>query len=698
MLTKFKLIIDDINHDFTNECLKNWDNISCSYKRADLSGVVRSFTSQFEFVGEAYDLLFNLFNEKGFKSQAKFELYTIKDNWEYQRAFFCDLDFSSICWTNTVLRINAIDNNITSIIKANKSTKYEFRVDENIPTSYLYEFDRVQMTETATYSITDGENNSDGSLLGTYKPENNYRIYVGLTNKEIGVGGFVISKEDQEYGDGYMLSCIKTNTIEISFKIDVDIRKGCASLKLMDRDKLVKTLTTDINSAFNVQFKPGYSFNTIDEVIEYISNDETLNHSWGSDIDLWRHRWVDVAGIVWSVVSTTNGTNEWYCTEQTIEDYVTQSFSGTFTANAYSSSRFWLKFDSEVERDYQIRSSEIKFSWKARGGKVYIKTITPINLITAILNKMCECQVSISDYDKRISNTLLLAAESIREIPNAQIYSSFDDFCSWMETVFGYTYYIDEDKQILYFVHRNELFKNNIVKDIINAIDFDYSVDNSTLYSTVIVGYDKQDYDSVNGRDEFNFNNSYSTGFSITDKKIELKSKYRADSYGIEFLVQKRNSDTTDNESDDNIFFVLGKLGGNCYRTVRDVTFQNTNTDTLINGEFSPMKCVLSNADYIGIMANRMILSFTSSEGDSNVKIDGVAISDTLFLEDLELLSSGILKFKTEDTKIPADLNGIVQVQTPQLVYKGYIKNVEVCYSRQTPVEYTLILKSIESC
>ena len=66
----------------------------------------------------------------------------------------------------------------------------------------------------------------------------------------------------------------------------------------------------------------------------------------------------------------------------------------------------------------------------------------------------------------------------------------------------------------------------------------------------------KQDYDTANGKDEFRFTNEYTTGVTITDNSLEMISPYRADAYGIEFLADKIGEDTTDNESDTDLFMV----------------------------------------------------------------------------------------------------------------------------------------------
>lgn len=62
---------------------------------------------------------------------------------------------------------------------------------------------------------------------------------------------------------------------------------------------------------------------------------------------------------------------------------------------------------------------------------------------------------------------------------------------------------------------------------------------------------------AVNGRYEWNFTNYYTTGIEVTDSKYELKSPLRADCYGIEFLADTRGQDTTDKDSDNDMFLRL---------------------------------------------------------------------------------------------------------------------------------------------
>jgi len=697
MLTKYTLLIGSNEYELQKDDLKNWDEIKCVYKRADFGGVVRSFTSKFEFVNQAYRILMAEFDKKGFNAKATIFLYVIDDNWNYNLEYTCDLDFATLTYTEYVLSMHAIDDSIESIIKANKSTKFEFSVGEDVPvngTKFL--FDRIEMMETATYEITDGESDDDGSITGEYTTDKNYRLYIGQTNNEIAVGDVLCLNDDQTNGNGYMFSSNKSVEITLEYSIAVGLEEGCAALQLMKNDTLIKELHRAISAR-----KPWLprDQSSIEAVMDYINSDPYRRHDWATES--WRGYWVTVQGIVW-VVETDGmlGTNQWVNTGMTKAEYCSIEEHGTIVFNVTPRNQIWLRFASDTNRSYKIYKSSLKFTWRAKGNPVTIDSIAPDELLERILWKMgVNCDSVISNYDRKFLHTLILPAECIRGISGAKIYVSFNDFCKWIETVFGYTYVINEEYGIIEFKHRNEIFSSRAeVIEIENARGFEYTTETSVLYSSVVVGYDKKDYDSVNGRDEFNFNSSYMTGYNINGKKLELKSPFRADSYGIEFLVEKRNQDTTDNSSDKDVFFVTGVEKGGYYQTNRTPKIQNSITNSLINGEFSPMHCVGVNSEYISLMAYSMGLKFASTEGNGNIIIDGVGMSDDLWLEDCEMLTAGELKFTCDNLRIPKDTNCLIRVKSNDFIYDGFIRQVSFMLARPEAVEYTIMIKTKIPC
>ena len=70
MLCKYVLTVDSISYDIPKSCIQNWDEIKFSRKRSGLEGITRTFTSKFQLVGEAYDLILEEYLSKYLASNA----------------------------------------------------------------------------------------------------------------------------------------------------------------------------------------------------------------------------------------------------------------------------------------------------------------------------------------------------------------------------------------------------------------------------------------------------------------------------------------------------------------------------------------------------------------------------------------------------------------------------------------------------
>lgn len=300
----------------------------------------------------------------------------------------------------------------------------------------------------------------------------------------------------------------------------------------------------------------------------------------------------------------------------------------------------------------------------------------------------------------KLERTYIMAAESARGLPKAKIYTSYKKFCGWMEAEFGYVPVISGNE--VTFTHRDNLFANTVVNELGMEInDYELAVNDSLIYSSVKVGYDKQDYDSVNGRDEFRFTNEFSTGLKLTDNTLSLISPYRADAYGIEFLVQKRGEDTTDNDSDNDVFFV------ECDNSVpvdqplllyrpysADQLSGLLSPDTMFNLNYSPRFMLEANKEYIGACTG--MLKFASSNGNSDVSIDGVRETDDLLIPE-RLFTVGEVNIKTSDIDVPSDLTGLVRFTNQGEAITGYIKNLSLNIAKEKGSTYTLIVRDIKS-
>lgn len=863
MKTKIVLTINGVANELTSDCLMNWDEVVCDCKRTDFSGVVRSFSSTFEFVKDAYDILLEAYIRDGVRAEGSVAIYLLNNDWSWRKEFEAALNFSTVTWDDYIFTINCIDDGLAALIKSRKSTKYEFEIGKDILPDQSLTYDRIKMLNTVTHGIV-GHGTTEGGATVINHATSFQRLPTYIVNEDETYAGSPIVSHDENGDSGSCFISVAQSVAELDIKTDVTF-DGAYNIEihLFEFD----SSNPDFNGSYvdkGVVFKYSWQEARQRTFLGKFSDLAALKkaypippaNSWAGvgepPLDLLVTP--GYATPYFAPVVDDEEDNEWIAGSNGFYfsgfnwdlkfDCPTQRFIKHFKLKNLSAGKkyalFYMTFVSDNVIDkttYATVKSTIKAQWLGRANTITIDAISPVNLLNSILNKVSDdrfyIDAQISQYDQRLSKTYLICAESIRGIKGAKIYTTFNDFCDWMEAVFGYVYtlgepipaqyrgimpisgieddwsfnagdihgsvvdgycqdglygedpvfirshncfcvwdnhvtgnmytqwkdsykYNDENskarKDLLFddgkkyyvlsenddlvefsddaksasritqqinFVHRSELFQKEEQGIVFyDAKEPHSKVNNSILYSVVEVGYKKQDYETQCGRDEWNFMNYYNTGIDVIEKKLTLQSAYRADCYGFEFLAQKRNQDTTDNESDSGIFFVhcneiedviesqdgsgsrgdgSNSVSGVSTHLVlsRSRKIQGALTDTVFNGEFSPYYCVKANEGYISAMAPNVILQFASSDGNSDIVIDGVKTTANIPLGE-RLFSEIQLDFVGTDLDQTVDFSKLVKVVNKGLAYTGFFQKTECCYARPSEVNYTLIVKDIK--
>ncbi len=819
MRTKFILHIEDTDYELREDDLMNWGDVKCSYKREDYGGVVRSFTSQFEFVNHAKELLMELYLLKGFSAQASVSVYTMNNSWGFDKRFECLLDFSTISFEGYVLRINCVDDSLTALIKANKSTKYEFEVEKDIKRDAVLSFDRMPMNENVSYEFTDGEQSDDSAAIRVvFKPDE--LPWVGNVGSEITVNLAVEWRDDQEHDlTSYILKAEKD--IDVEFQYDIEWNTNYNSNNGVLLSIRIRRNGIDVPFTGNLKDGNGGTFanvalKKIHGGAQYSDPSKLPDPSGITDKE---GLYALVSGVLWVLEYNGRG-YAWKSTgKKSIDEYYVDRRTGRIPLKLKAGDKVYMSHSISAGNSavaVNFLSTQFIFSWLGIGSPANIDVFTPATVGRALLRKVTDgkvlADIDFSDYDSRIAGTRIMAAESARGIIGAKLYSSFSEFCDWMSTVFGYVHYIGElaqsrfkhlrecgeyetppwhyeplvwngpvnsdqiiylaghgrfmyhepetsnlylyfegwqdyndpetghartdtifrikelsaedlyyfgsydggymiptvfdgtleeaftDRQTVHFVHRSELFVPNApLLRFTETRNHKYSVNAGSIYSSVTVGYDKKDYESINGRDEFNFSNTYATGCSVTDKTLSLISKYRADSYGIEFAVQKRNENSTDTKSDKDVFFLLCVTEQGRLIPDRTCVIESAISERVFNGAFSPLACVRANAGLIGLQAGELELTFASSTGNSDIVIDGESMTSDLTLSS-PVATCGLLEFETA-TAFDENCEGkLIEVSDGSFVYRGFLKEVDTMYARAETTKCKIIVKEVSPC
>lgn len=661
MYFRCQILINGISYEATDD-LKNWDDFELAYKRSNYDGVIRSFSTKFEFVNRSYELLKEEFAKKYLSSKAGIAFYKRNNSWNWDKIFHCTLDFGTYSEDGMVVSINAVDDNLAAIIKAKRNILYEYPVADLYTRSLNY--DGLKFQYEAKYVLGGNTYESDGVQ------------YVNITKVFGGTYAYTIPI--------YKLSNSELPSLDSPI-IFSDAQFTESSLE--EGVPFAEALA-DVHIDFN--FTTDYYVHIYEGIVKNIKLRIFKKDSGGAIEDVWSHYSDGFYKYINEIIpiDLIKGQKVYFMMELTFGAPISE---GSFTKNVV---------------DVVFPNFSLGISFMSRINTVNIDVISPITVLGKLLDSMTDSTETysglIDDYDPRmsmdrLSTSYIMAAESARGLPNAKLYTSYKKFCDWMEAEFGYVPVINENT--VTFMHRDKLFTSTVVKDLGTEInDYEFSVNDSLIYSSVKVGYDKEDYDSVNGRDEFRFTNEFSTGLNLRDNTLSLISPYRADAYGIEFLVQKRGEDTTDNDSDNDVFFVSCDQDGVNLKLYRAYTPSQLSgllsPETMFNFQYSPRFMLEANKKYIGSCTG--MLKFTSSDGNSDVAINGVKETDD-FPTSGRLFTVSEVEVKTSDMSTPNDLTGLVSFSNKGEIITGYIKQMSLNVAKEKAATYTLIVKEVKS-
>ena len=649
-MIKAVLLIGGKRYDVTDH-LKNWEDVEISAKRKDIGGVVRSFSNKFEFVKGAYDLLEAEYLSNYTKASAILVIGVLNDSWGYNEKFRCKLDFSTYQSDGYTISINAIDDSVASIINANKSQVYDIPVSE-LKEDTLY-YDRIKLLNKSTMYITP---NFENELMPDYDRFMALRLqsretllplaYGEISTPVKGVMEVYDVGMDIPYDNagktGYFALCL-VDKIEINLRIRmvVDLLTTAVTslhIRHMSADNKLKSDKAILLS------KDGSSagVTSVDESLSYAMRD-------GDRL------------IAYILCVTSIG--------EDIDEII------------------------KISRDY-----DFYIDYSARNKPVNIDAFSPKKLLSSLLSR-----IGVSLSGDIVSGSMpipwMMAAESVRGIKDAKAHTSFSKFCDFAKALLGYDYEILDNS--VRFRHMNDFFVNE-TKELDHVSNMELSVDESLIYSGVEIGFDKQDYDEINGRDEFHFKSSFSTGLDIKDNILSLISPYRADCYGLEFLANERDEESKDTDSDNDIFIVHARKDGDRLVLVREenggAIYAVTGVlfpDTIFNASYSPRNMLLVNKERLGICTD--YLSFTASDGNSSISIGGVSetlpislpVNDRrIRIDKVSLETPGLSPF-------PGNYRGKLSFSYAGRSYEGWVSEITEKIGKYQTASYSLILSKI---
>lgn len=476
-------------------------------------GLFRTFSLPLKFVKSAAKIVRDRLYKYGVEDvlfYKKLKLNTITG--EHQLMYSGELDLTTTTDASTYIECTSIDGGINKILKANESTNYEIElIGKGVSDLYL---DTCELQQNAFY-VKAGES--------TFGSQNLNITLISLNEKN------TINSKTQDF--------IQINSFADLYNTDYYFNKT--------------TNDTYFNFDFNLELSSLF----------LVSTPYTAPAIWLYGFDKNNNKVVDVKlgiGIITNVIVfipiyTINGFKKNIFIPKDTRLYL--CVMPTDGTNAFFDQVPPFNYIEDTDLSSKKYFINVEYN--------YVKQPTICKIITAIElgNRLVQKMANDTNY-KLVSTLLnntsiyLTSGDAIRGFDNAKIKTNFKDFFTSFNR--NLCIGLDTGTKTIYIEKRETFYdKNTLIYNLGDVKNVQVKPTNDLFFKKLKIGYTEQNYDDLNGRDEFNTTYEFATLYTKSKKDLDITAPYRADMYGVTFTqINLEGKKTQDNGSDNDVFML----------------------------------------------------------------------------------------------------------------------------------------------
>lgn len=482
----------------------------------------RSFTVPLDFVRDGAYILKDAYYKQGI--EAKVWLVISKQKLFYDGAeygYYYDgyyrgeIDFSTFTDTGSKVTCNIMEGGAVKYVKANENNVYEFEVD--VPEAVTVKMDGVVLQQSATYEVMNG---AQPSNQGAHVVE----LFLVNTEAVSSIGAKSTTRTNVnsiaaifESGGNFLTTGEAVTELKLTWDFGVTLSlSGVGALfntrfffqlRLYDKDGNPVNVVGDPSPppiAYNL-----VNFNPVDPLLLYT-----------------HHR-----------------------------------FTGTATFQIPPHTLCFLTGRTNLNEDfttfiYDDEANPFKAEYSYLHPTSYVQALPPAYLFGRLIDKVTESKYTAASdvlYENR--DIVVTCGDAIRGIAGAKIKTSlsafFQSFNAVLSLGMGEIMGVMKLETKAFWID----YANPIALGEVSNLKVKPATD--LIVNAVKVGYLPNEYEDVNGRQEFNNTTQYTVPITRLSKELDLISAYRADCYGIELTrINLDGKTTTDDSADNDVFLV----------------------------------------------------------------------------------------------------------------------------------------------
>jgi hypothetical protein len=473
-------------------------------------GINRSYTNPLKFIGDGAAIIRSLlYAGKGVETQLSLVILKWDDNDDIYKLYYkgaVDLSKADDDAAKGV-SVNLLESGLLQLVKANENTVYEFPCDGSIPENVRVLLDGIKFQDTFHYTFVEQDIVPVLVTLPTLFL-NNEGDNIGVTHGDQQVE--VIN--DQGYysqsGNYTFLSDTPTS-LRIRGTMRFGYIDGVTGNGIVH---LVVGVTTSLGHKFDLLPLADYHI--------------------GQDIPF--DTIVPVVGM-----------------EKVFIDF---QFPGPVSPVKIYATEFWIEFASRYK-------STLAWGIKAIDlFKLLVKKVTGglYEGVSQLLQQYDNLVITSGMCLRNPDGTYIVDETGKTSI--TVIKTSLTDFFASFNAILGGALgpQTINGVESLFFEKKLFVYDASVVTMSLGEVsDLKVSLAEEYFCSHLKIGYPEQQYDEKQGQLEYNCTSNFTTPITRISKDVELISKYRADSYGIEYTRYAIPGNNTVNNKSDNDVFIL---------------------------------------------------------------------------------------------------------------------------------------------
>jgi hypothetical protein len=506
-------------------------------------GLMRDFTVPLKFVGDGAKIIRNRMWTSGVEAVchmgiAKLDRTSLPYN--YLSWLATELNYVKYIQTKTGVEIEALEGGLSKLIKAFENTVYSIAIDEN-PDHIEVFTDGMELDYSGKYINVDNPN------VGALGPHGSSKYMLPITN---------ITSEGRAPGIAFL-----TSTLEV----------------------LTSGPTTDLSSNTNYFFYTNKALS--------IRLHGSIKIDFGASHQSLTFRVQDNYGNV--LFDANPGLAVTYTGVVDFPFDFTASLGGDtklfmYAVDALGDTVDYLETEIFIEFVYRHPSSTIKA----------LRLITVLEQLTKLItNNAYTCSsallTSLTDY-------CLTSGDALRGIENSVLKISLSDFFKFLFARFSVGLAVHNGQLVIEKLE--DFFQAVTIVDLGEVADVTITVAEDLMGNTIKAGYEKQDYTDVNGRNETNQGQQWTTPLTRIIKELDLVSPVRADPVGAELARINFDGKTTTDGTGDNDTFCLNVTGDPAFILNRPAYSSVTgipHPGSAFNLELTPKIGILNNGKFL---------------------------------------------------------------------------------------------------